>query len=180
MQPPVHKTRLEGTVVPPRSRDNIAGNAAAMRQFLRLEKTPYFPIGKAYEILGLMFEGARFEVLEDYEMGGDHGRTYPDRRLIELPNSVYERGCEGEGRDRFTMCHELGHLMMHRGIAFSRIDPMRPPKIYCNSEWQADTFASHLMMPSPFVGQYETVSQLVEIFGVSLEAALARRGELKK
>lgn len=180
MQPPARKTRLEGTVVPPRSKDNIVGNAMAIRQFLKLDAIPYFPVAKIYELLSLMFENASFEVLEDDELGDDHGRTYPDRHLIQLPNSVYERACDGEGRDRFTMCHELGHLMMHRGIAFSRIDPFRPPKIYCNSEWQADTFASHLMMPSKFVAQCVSVDQLVDTFGVSLEAALARRGELKK
>jgi hypothetical protein len=178
MPPPTIKTRTEGTVVPPRSKKVIAANAHAMRQFLNLEKQDYFPVAAVYATLNMMFDGADFEVFEDYEMGEDHGRTYPDQLLIVLRNSVYERACGGEARDRFTMCHELGHLMMHRGIALSRVDPNLPPKIYCNSEWQADTFASYLMMPPDLVCRFRSVAEVVSAFGVSYEAAFARRSEL--
>lgn len=178
MAPPMTRTRTEGTVVTPRSKKDIAANAQAMRQFLKLEKQDYFPVPAVYAMLGMMFEDADFEVYEEYEMGEDHGRTYPDQRRIVLRNDVYERACIGEARDRFTMCHELGHLMMHRGIALSRIDPASPPKIYCNSEWQADTFASYLMMPPDLICRYSTVQEVVDAFGVSFEAAHARRAEI--
>jgi hypothetical protein len=141
------KTRTDGIVVPARSKDNISSNAELMRKFLQLEVTGFFPVVDVYEVLDLMYEGARFEVRELHEMGEDHGRTYPDKNVILIREDVYERACNGEPRDRFTMCHELGHLMMHRGVALSRIDPARPPKIFRNSEWQADTFASYLLMP---------------------------------
>jgi hypothetical protein len=179
MVPPLRKPRTEGTVVRPRSKENIAANARAVRQFLKLEARPYFPVPEVYEALELLFDGARFEVWDEVDMGDDHGRTYPDRRLIRIRNDVYERACNGEARDRFTMCHELGHLVMHRGIALARIDPAQPPKIYCNSEWQADTFASYLMMPPELISGYESVSELVDVFGVSWEAAWVRRDELK-
>lgn len=173
------KNRTDGIVVPARSKVNIAENAGVLRKFLRLENKPYFPVVEVYEALDLLYEGARFEVLEMHEMGGDHGRTYPDRNLIFIREDVYERACAGEGRDRFTMCHELGHLMMHRGVALSRIDPENPPKIYRNSEWQADTFASCLMMPADLIANYSTHTATLE-FGVSHEAAWARRGDMKK
>ncbi len=174
-----YKTRTEGIVVPARSKDNIAGNAALMRSFLQLEKKPYFPVVDVYEALDLMYEDARFEVREMHEMGEDHGRTYPDKNVIYIREDVYERAYAGEPRDRFTMCHELGHLMMHRGVALSRIDPRQPPKIYRNSEWQADTFASYLMMPKDLVANYSTWISVAADFGVSNEAAFVRRGELK-
>ncbi|MBV5337480.1 MAG: ImmA/IrrE family metallo-endopeptidase, partial [Deltaproteobacteria bacterium] len=91
----------------------------------------------------------------------------------------YEGACAGEGRDRFTMCHELGHLLMHRGVALSRIDPDNPPKIYRNSEWQADTFASYLMMPKDLIAD-SSYHRVTAEFGVSLEAAWARRDDMKK
>jgi Zn-dependent peptidase ImmA (M78 family) len=158
---------------------NIAENAGVMRKFLRLENTPYFPVVHVYEALDLLYEGARFEVLEMHEMGGDHGRTYPDQNLIYIRADVYERACAGEGRDRFTMCHELGHLMMHRGVALSRIDPDNPPKIFRNSEWQADTFASFLMMPADLLANSSMHAAPTD-FGVSFEAASARRADMKK
>ncbi|MBV5337481.1 MAG: Zn peptidase, partial [Deltaproteobacteria bacterium] len=60
----------------------IAENAALLRKVLGLENKPYFPVVEIYEALDLLYDGARFEVLEMHEMGGDHGRTYPDRNLI--------------------------------------------------------------------------------------------------
>jgi len=95
MPPPTIKTRTEGTVVPPRSKKVIAANAQVMRQFLKLEKQDYFPVPAVYATLGMMFDGADFEVFEDDEMGEDHGRTYPDQLQIVLRNSVYERACGG-------------------------------------------------------------------------------------
>jgi Zn-dependent peptidase ImmA (M78 family) len=177
---PPYKTRTGGIIVPPRSKDNIASNAGIMRKFLRLENKQYFPVVEVYETLDLLYKEARFEVLEMHEMGGDHGRTYPDRNLIYIREDVYERACAGEARDRFTMCHELGHLMMHRGVALSRIDPENPPKIYRNSEWQADTFASHLMMPKDLIATCTSLDIAMTTFGTSQEAVWARMGDMKK
>lgn len=176
---PTYTTRKDGIVVPARSKANIAENALLVRKFLGLEKHSRFPIVEVYEALELLHPGTSFEVWEPHELGEDHGRTYPDRNLIIIREDVYERACSGEPRDRFTMCHELGHLMMHRNVSLSRIDPRNPPKIYRNSEWQADTFASHLLMPSHLLNQHRSVDSVIRTFGVSFEAAVARRGELK-
>jgi Zn-dependent peptidase ImmA (M78 family) len=67
------------------------------------------------------------------------------------------------------MCHELGHLMMHRGVALSRIDPDAPPKIFCNSEWQADIFASYLLMPPELIGRFRNVAEVMDAFGAALK-----------
>lgn len=179
MQRPQYKTRTDGIVVPARSKDNIAQNADVMRRFLQLDHRAYFPVVDVYEALDLMYEGAWFEVREMHEMGDDHGRTYPDKNVIYIREDVYERACEGAPRDRFTMCHELGHLMMHRGVALSRIDPKNPPKIFRNSEWQADTFASYLMMPQNLLSAYSSPVSVAADFGVSIEAARARSAEMK-
>lgn len=174
------KTRTDGIVVPARKKVDIASNADLLRKVLGLEDHPYFPVLEVYEALDLLYEDARFEVWEEHEMGQDHGRTYPDRNLIIIREDVYKRASAGEGRDRFTMCHELGHLMMHRGVALSRIDPRSPPPIYRNSEWQADTFASYLMIPTTLLAQSSSTGEVMTKFGVSFEAAWARRDGMKK
>lgn len=176
---PSYKTRKDGIVVPARSKANIAENAMVLRRVLGLESLQRFPVVEVYEGLDLIIPGARFEVREEWESGEDHGRTYSDRNLIFIREDVYIRACNDEARDRFTMCHELGHLLMHRNVALSRIDPRNPPKIFRNSEWQADTFASHLMMPAHLLRQHSTVNSVMASFGVSQEAAWARRDELK-
>lgn len=59
------------------------------------------------------------------------------------PNSI-------RGRERFSIAHELGHWMLHRGRSFRcRVDdPGQNLQSSRDVEKQADTFASHLLMPS--------------------------------
>lgn len=168
------KTRIEGSVVSPRSIKAIAREASLVRGLFGLENKKFFPIVKIYEMLYLLLPNADFDVWEEDEMGDDHGKTFPNKNLICLRNDVYVGADNGEARDRFTMCHELGHLIMHREIAFSRIDPSSPPKIYQNSEWQADVFASHLLMPGNLLCNYSDISKVMTDFGVSFDAAKVR------
>jgi|ERR1039457_478852 Zn-dependent peptidase ImmA (M78 family) len=174
-----YTTRTDGTVVPAQSAENIALIANAVRKYLGITDTAFFPVVKVYELLGHLIDGADFEIHTKEEMGEDHGRTYPDKKVILIREDVYEGADKGMPRDRFTMCHELGHLVMHQGLALSRIDPKNPPKIYRNSEWQADKFASFLLMPKYLLEKCDSIYHVVEIFGVSYEAAEARRGEIQ-
>ena len=171
--------RKEGVVVPATSEDKIAKTVSLMRQVLGLADARYFPIVKVYEMLWIFDKEARFEVVDDAQLGDDDARTYPDRSLILLRQSVYDGAARGESRPRFTMCHELGHLGLHRGISFGRINPMVPPKIYQNSEWQADVFASHTLMPEHLLAGYTSVEAVMHDFGVSYSAASTRLTKMK-
>lgn len=171
--------RLDGIIVPPLSKLKIHSITDAIREFLKID-TPYFPIVEIYEFLHVF--GARFEVLFEHQMGGDHGRTNPDEKVIYIREDVYDGAHQNKPRDRFTLCHELGHLVLHRDIpiALSRIDPLNPPAIYRNSEWQADMFASCLMMPTNLLKTYSSLGDVTTDFGVSYSAASAREHELIK
>jgi Zn-dependent peptidase ImmA (M78 family) len=70
---------------------------------------------------------------------------------------------EKEGRYRFTVAHELGHWDLHKHLVIgnsgqsSLFDEEPEPSIVCRSsskppiEWQADQFASYLLMPEDMV-----------------------------
>lgn len=174
-----YTTRTEGAVVPPQSAGNIALLADEVRKYLGISDISFFPILKVYELLGHIVDGANFEIRTKEEMGGDHGRTHPEQKLILIREDVYVGADNNMPRDRFTMCHELGHLLMHQGLSLSRIDPKNPPKIYMNSEWQADKFASFLLMPKHLLKRCNSVSQAMDMFGVSYEAAFARNDEIQ-
>jgi Zn-dependent peptidase ImmA (M78 family) len=69
---------------------------------------------------------------------------------------------ESEGRYNFTLAHEIGHWVLHRHdvIAVAEIPDLFgeiPPPVICRDfspephEWQANQFASHLLMPKEFV-----------------------------
>lgn len=166
--------RKEGVIVPPMSTAGIATIAQTIRCGIGLEQERFFPIVECYEILDQIVPGAHFEVISDDEMGDDDALTLPNKKLIRLRNSVYEDAAKRGGRGRFTMAHEFGHLLLHRNVGFSRVNPNSPPKIYMNSEWQADVFASHLLISESLIYNLMTPFDIAEEFGVSLAAATAR------
>jgi Zn-dependent peptidase ImmA (M78 family) len=168
--------RKTGVIVPPLSTRRINEIARDVRSvlFSAMEAQPYVPIDSVYEVLPELIEGFHFEILTEEEMGKDHGRTYPDKKLIQIREDVYDGACMGIGRDRFTMAHELGHLFLHRDVQFARIQPNTSTPIYRNSEWQADKFASSFLIEEAFLRQCSSASEVAEVFGVSRAAAKCR------
>jgi Zn-dependent peptidase ImmA (M78 family) len=166
--------RREGVIVPPLSRAKIAQLGVVLRKGINLNATPRFPIVEIYDWLGWIVTGAEYQVVESHLMGDDDARTYPDKKLIQIREEVYDAAAQENGRARFTLAHELGHLMMHRNISFARVNPQSPPRIFENSEWQADVFASHLLMPDELIASYSNVENVMRDFGVSHSAAELR------
>ncbi|MEJ1165545.1 ImmA/IrrE family metallo-endopeptidase [Variovorax sp. CCNWLW186] len=166
-----------GFIVSPRRKQDIYDIAASVRNaFMRFfGNAPYVPIDKLYELLPELLPGFQLEVCEHAEMGPDHGRCYPAQRLIKLRVDVYDGMCEGQGRDRFTGAHELGHLFLHANVSFARvIEPSSRIEIFRDSEWQANTFASGLLINQAALARCASLSEVVRTFGVSEDAARVR------
>lgn len=148
--------------------------ASDVRQQLRV-KGDYFPIVSVLElVLPEVVPEFYFGSMAAEEMGGNHGLTIPAECCIYLREDVYEGVVEGRGRDRFTACHELGHLVLHDGVEarFHRSSSRLKP--YLDSEWQANTFAGAILMPEDRLVKCKSLREVVERFGVSLPAAVAQ------
>ena len=171
--------------VPPRSRADLRSTAAQLLELCRI-KTPYVPIVEILEHHLTDF-GVVYEYMTREEMGLDHGRSFPDEGRIQIREDVYDRACEGRGRDRLTIAHEIGHVVLHGGLSLQRtaVNPSSI-KTYENSEWQADAFAGELLMPLRWLRARCTgPPDVAETFGVSESAAwthwnaLCRKGVIK-
>lgn len=168
-----------GVVVPPRSGDDIESTALDLRKVIGLKETPYFPIVPLYDLLHVLVPGASYDVLPKGEMGNNYGLTRVRKKVILIREDVFEDACRGDGRGRFTMCHELGHLLLHRGgLALQRAQA-KPP-MYMSSEWQSDRFAGALLMPSNLLSLGDTPADLMWRFGVSFQAASVRISQFEK
>jgi Zn-dependent peptidase ImmA (M78 family) len=81
------------------------------------------------------------------------GATYAESRLVLINERLFEHS--SEGRLVFTCAHEAGHWVLHRRYAQSQTgDGPTNELIVCTTanakepiEWQADYFASRLLMP---------------------------------
>lgn len=83
-------------------------------------------------------------------------------RCIGIHESLFPENSGHEGRYNFTLAHEVGHYMLHkREIAAAEgqlgcfeQDEETASRDSDPMEWQADCFASYLMMPDSLVQRY--------------------------
>jgi hypothetical protein len=161
--------------VPPMSRKQIRGIAANIRKInkeLTGQDDPYFPIVEFLDVtLPRHYEDFSLEILEPVFMGDAHGLTYPDEDRIQIRLDVYQRAHQGQGRDRMTMAHELGHLVLHTGLGLARMAPSGDIKPYHSSEWQASALAGELLVSYEHIGNCCSALEAAMKFGVTTEAA---------
>lgn len=134
--------------------------------------------------------GIDYVVLSHDEMlSGVEAYCIPDSLLICIRQDVYENACLGVPRDRFTIIHEIGHLLLGHKRTINRESTESQNfvfKMIEDSEWQANQFAAEILMPYNVIKELNlnTPFKIQNNFNVSLPAAvnrfnqLSRRGEI--
>lgn len=178
--------------VQPLSRNDIESHAIRLiRRFYPhlLCKPGVFPVLDFFDLLREEFGlDPGVEQLPD----GVEGMTWPDGRVI-VSEETYRGAALGKGRSRFTIPHEGYHGIQHRSqirkalydageLILYRRQLVKP---YQDPEWQANTFASAILMPASMVrelarkeGKLFLVSTMAEVFQVSPTAAEVRLTKL--
>lgn len=156
-------------LVRPLSRLDIRSIANVVR---KLAGSPvYFNIVKFIEnCLSILDPEFVFLILPDCEMKGVYAKAFPDLHIIQVRESVYLQAVNGDSRHRFTLCHELGHYLMHgpQNVVFPRIE--RKPLPFEDPEWQANTFAGELLVPPEIAAKYEE-NEITRLCGASYTVA---------
>lgn len=152
------------------SRAKIRELTMIVREACGLRDELYFPIVEFIEwILGdPENKDFDFEIVPKSEMEDTYGTTNTARNVMRIRQDVYEGAVAGNPRDRFTLCHELGHYLLHqpRYISYAR----GSVPTYCQPEWQANTFAAELMAPYHLVKNM-TAEEIACNCGMSRTAA---------
>lgn len=153
---------------PPLSRDDLKRITSKIRNTFQIN-SHYFPVDVALEFVHLLADGYRYEVVTIEDMGDNHGLTHYNDRLIQIREDVYDGACNGVGRDRMTIAHEIGHAILHTDSLRSARD-FGAIKRFEDPEWQAMAFAGHLLIPDTAI-QIHDEAELTRICGVSNDAA---------
>jgi Zn-dependent peptidase ImmA (M78 family) len=133
-----------------------------------------------------------YERVPDGQMPLDLGAFDPDSRIMHLRDSTFVAANDvigrnpGRQRARFTIAHELGHVVLghkktrHRNTAGRPIEKIAPTIIRDESE--ADKFAASFLAPLYLAGNplLAHAGQLAERFGLSNRAAEIRLEELQR
>lgn len=122
-----------------------------------------------------------FSIVPDDELKSAYGLTKPNGEIV-LRESTYTGAVEGNGRDRFTLAHEIGHRILHchqMGMARKAGENVA---VFRNSEWQANEFGGDLLAPYSELLVYENkeFSLAAAVFGVSPEFIRVRMDKIKK
>ena len=126
-----------------------------------------FPDSSIYRMV-LTATGAECEILTVSEMCDTYGLTNTKKNTLLIREDVYLGAIAGNPRDRFTLCHELGHFLLHTPdrVSFARGEI----PAYRNPEWQANTFAGELMAPYNLTCCM-SVEEIMSKCGMSRQAA---------
>lgn len=150
---------MSGIPVKPTSRKVIWTYVRDIRRILGVEDNLYFDVVWFVEnIMPKIFSDFVFEICTQEELGDSHGKTVPRENKICIREDVYIGACEGNGRDRLTIAHEIGHFFMHdeHSIEFCQSDSNGKTPCYRDSDWQADVFGGELLAPSYLIGGMST------------------------
>ena len=111
------------------SRSKIRKLVREFRKAIGCEKMEYFPIVQFIEwILANPESGMDFEIVDPGEMQDTYGTTNTEKNVMRIRSDVYEGAVKGRPRDRFTLCHELGHYILHMMLWSMRWRADRSPK----------------------------------------------------
>lgn len=163
------------------SRRDIQRFVYALKKKVRMENELYFPVLFFMEnVLPIFIPDFSLEIVPVEQMGNKHGETYPSKKLIRIREDVYLGAERGEGRDRLTIAHEIGHLFMHDDecIALCRLESDERLKPFEDPEWQANCFGGELLASSYLIKEM-SVQEVKERCGVSSAAARCQLSHCK-
>lgn len=167
---------MNNVAVEPMSRKKLRELVHRFRKLCGMENELYFPIVHFIEWI-LPKVGSDYEIVPVNEMGNAYGVTHTGMRVMKIREDVYEGAVKGNPRDRFTLCHELGHFILHSPdrVSFARGEV----PAYMDPEWQANVFAGELLAPYDLVAHMPPERIAAEC-GMSLTAATIQYNQYHK
>lgn len=163
----------------PLSRSQIRGIAHRLREILGIKNKAYVDVIKLLEhILPMIYDDFCYEYVEDDAIDV-MAVTAPNEGKILIRNSVYIGAVNDNGRDRFTIMHEIAHFLLHRGMTVKLARGNEKVRTYEDPEWQADAFAGEFLMDSDVVSSW-TIDKIAEECKVSFSAARCQYNKYQK
>lgn len=167
----------------PLARSDIRNLTNFIRQVCDLSNERYFPIVQFLELVMPQIDEQFFWVpASKSEMGAKHGLAYPEDKLIKIREDIYEGAVAGNGRDRFTIAHEIGHYFLHKKerVSFARsLGAAEKLPAFKDPEWQASAFAGELLAP-PHIIRDLSVFEVMKYCGISQDAAQKQLKSINK
>jgi Zn-dependent peptidase ImmA (M78 family) len=157
--------------------DSIEAKAEELIRASRVEEKFPIPLVPIAECLGYN--------IEEFEPGNNVEKQKISGLVYYSKGSILVNATEPEARKRFTIAHEMGHIVLH-GEGKNYVDyrtSLSSNEISSPKEKEANRFAAALLMPKKnfskiFDPSKNNFIETAAFFGVSLEAAKIRASSL--
>lgn len=143
--------------------------AMKLREILGISPDEAFPIVRFTEFMLQQFDYT-LEICMTSEMQDKYAVTTPGEKTLRIREDVYINATKNNPRDLFTIAHEIGHVLFHNSNSIALARSNEKIKTYENPEWQANTFAAELLVPS-YAIKGKSIDEIVKIYGCSKEVA---------
>lgn len=161
-----------------------------IRKLLKLSNNNCINIVKLLDKITILFldYGLNFNYIirnDSDPIFQDNEEAFTDMKtgIIYFKESVIQNACKKRyHRSSFTIAHELGHYFLHylqSDVKFCLVSDNIDIPAYKNPEWQADVFASELLMPFEQC-KILSVEDIRKKFHVSRKAAETRKNKITK
>lgn len=154
-------------------------------------KPGVFPVLDFLEFRMKSLLGFVHDIRDDLEYG-EHARVIMDEKILAISSTEYDGLMRGEGHSKFTVMHEIGHILLNHGdqaiklrnsgkLIFHRRNEI--PR-YADPEAQANVFAGSVLMPTDHVKKMiikgTTPLEIANMFKISVRSAEIRFKDIKK
>jgi Zn-dependent peptidase ImmA (M78 family) len=166
----------------PLSRNDLRRYAFDIRKELKIENIFRFPVMNFLEFYPEIIgeDDFYYAVVDENDLPpGVHADYSLEHNCIRIRQSVYDGACNGIGRDRMTVMHEMSHALLLKisGVKLQRNYSETLPT-YCDPEWQAKCLAGEIMIPAHLVRGMK-LDEVVQRCGVSYDAASYQLSKIK-
>lgn len=170
----------------PMSRADLRHLSEKVKRILNIPLTSlYIDVARVLERISELNPNFNYEIVEDHNFCSNiQGGTNIKDNTIYIKESVYIGACNGNGKDRMTIVHEICHLILHRDLTpipeFYRRDGKSHQVIIENfrkPEWQAECFATEFLMPYDKIKNMSE-AEIVKECHVSYTAAHYQKGHI--
>lgn len=162
----------------PLSRKKIQEVALFLRNKLNISFDEPFPVINFLEFVLPHFEYT-VKICENTSMKENYALTLPDKKILKIREDVYELAVQGFPRHLFTIAHEFGHIFFHDNESISLARTDEKIKTFEDPEWQANTFAAELLVPSCRING-KSIDEIMTMYGCSRKVAEIQLSKAKK
>lgn len=113
-------------------------------------------------------------VKSEVENDGKIAKVSYNPLTLSIVRDIYEKAKRGYGFERFVLAHEIGHILLHdesaKAFSHDANGGLKSAQKERSAEWQANTFAYHLLLPMQELGNFSAY-ELATIYLVEMEVA---------